>query len=73
MTAVLALAGVLVVFGIVLMLVVKSLLFICPPNEVLIFSGGQRAAPVAPAGLPHHQGRAGRSASRCSRRSIAWI
>ena len=26
------------------MLVVKRLLYICQPNEVLIFSGGQRAA-----------------------------
>jgi flotillin len=45
MTAVLSLLAVLLAFGFVLMLVVKSLLHICAPNEVLIFSGGQRAAP----------------------------
>jgi flotillin len=43
MMAVLSLLVVLAVFGGVLMLVVKSLLYICQPNEVLIFSGGQRA------------------------------
>ena len=46
MTAVLSLLAVLVVFAIVLMLVLKRLLYICPPNEVLIFSGGQRAAAI---------------------------
>jgi flotillin len=35
---------VLVLFGLALMLVIKNLLYICAPNEVLIFSGGQRAA-----------------------------
>jgi flotillin len=35
---------VLAVFVGVLVLVIKNLLYICPPNEVLIFSGGQRAA-----------------------------
>ena len=39
------LALVLAVFAGVLVLVIKTLLLICPPNEVLIFSGGQRAAP----------------------------
>jgi flotillin len=42
--SVLSLLAVVAVFAIVLVLVVKSLLYICPPNEVLIFSGGQRAA-----------------------------
>jgi flotillin len=43
-TSLLTVAAVLAVFAVVLVLVVKSLLYICPPNEVLIFSGGQRAA-----------------------------
>jgi flotillin len=37
---------VLAIFAGVLVLVVKSLLFICQPNEVLIFSGGQVAGPA---------------------------
>ena len=40
-----SLVAVLAIFAIVLVLVVKSLLYICQPNEVLIFSGGQRAGP----------------------------
>jgi flotillin len=44
MIAALTLVGVFVVFLVVLALVVKNLLYICQPNEVLIFSGGQRAA-----------------------------
>jgi flotillin len=45
MTSLLSLLAVVAIFAIVLMLVIKRLLYICPPNEVLIFSGGQRAAP----------------------------
>jgi flotillin len=44
MMAALSLLLVLGVFALVLVLVIKNLLYICPPNEVLIFSGGQRAA-----------------------------
>ncbi len=42
-TLVLSVAGVALVFVIVVALVVGRLLYICDPNEVLIFSGGQRA------------------------------
>jgi flotillin len=38
------LAGIGLAFVVVLALVVSRLLFICQPNEVLIFSGGQRAS-----------------------------
>jgi flotillin len=41
---VIALAGVAVAFGVVLALVLKRFLYICQPNEVLVFSGGQRAS-----------------------------
>jgi flotillin len=44
MMSVLSLAAVLAIFLIVLLLVIKNLLYICSPNEVLIFSGGQRAS-----------------------------
>jgi flotillin len=43
MTVVLMLAGLAVVFLLVLSAVIKRLLYICQPNEVLVFSGGQRA------------------------------
>ena len=39
-----ALLGLAVVFAIMLALTLRRLLYICPPNEVLIFSGGQRAS-----------------------------
>ena len=41
------LAGLAVVFLIVLSLVIRRLLYICQPNEVLVFSGGQRASEAA--------------------------
>jgi flotillin len=41
-----SLGAVLAIFAVVLVMVVKSLLFICQPNEVLIFSGGQAAGPA---------------------------
>jgi len=44
MNATLSLLLVVGVFAVVLLLVIKRLLYICAPNEVLIFSGGQRAA-----------------------------
>jgi flotillin len=44
MSSILSLLAVVAIFAIVLMMVIKRLLYICPPNEVLIFSGGQRAA-----------------------------
>jgi flotillin len=44
MNLVAGLVGVAVLFIIVLGLVVTRLLFICQPNEVLIFSGGRRAS-----------------------------
>jgi flotillin len=44
MTVIVSLAGVAVVFAIVLSMVLARLLYICSPNEVLIFSGGQRAS-----------------------------
>ena len=43
MTLALFLLGTLAVLGAVLALIIKRLLYICQPNEVLIFSGGQRA------------------------------
>jgi flotillin len=43
MTLVALLVAVAVAFVVVLSLVVSRLLYICPPNEVLIFSGAQRA------------------------------
>jgi len=39
-----ALAGIAVLFVLVLSVIVSRLLYICSPNEVLIFSGGQRAS-----------------------------
>ena len=39
-----ALVGIVVAFGVVLAVVISRLLYICSPNEVLIFSGGQRAS-----------------------------
>jgi len=39
-----ALVGIVVLFVLVLSLIVSRLLYICSPNEVLIFSGGQRAS-----------------------------
>jgi flotillin len=44
MSSILSMAAVIAIFVIVLMLVIKRLLYICAPNEVLIFSGGQRAS-----------------------------
>ena len=44
MIPVLSLLAVAGIFVIVLGLVIKNLLYICQPNEVLIFSGGQTAA-----------------------------
>jgi flotillin len=41
MTSLLSLIAVAACFVIILALVIKNLLFICQPNEVLIFSGGQ--------------------------------
>lgn len=43
MISVLVLVGIVAFAFLVLMLVVKHLLYICQPNEVLIFSGGQKA------------------------------
>ena len=40
----LAVAG---IFVVVLALVIKNLLYICAPNEVLIFSGGQSPSAIA--------------------------
>jgi flotillin len=44
MDLVAALVGIAVLFVLVLSLIVTRLLYICSPNEVLIFSGGQRAS-----------------------------
>ena len=44
MTLLISLAGVAVVFAIVLSMVLTRFLYICQPNEVLVFSGGQRAS-----------------------------
>ena len=44
MTIIAMLVGIALVFLIVLTSVVKRLLYICQPNEVLIFSGGQQAS-----------------------------
>jgi flotillin len=44
MTLVFALVGIVALFLLVLSIVVNRLLYICSPNEVLIFSGGQRAS-----------------------------
>jgi flotillin len=44
MTLLAMLVGIALVFVIVLTSVIKRLLYICQPNEVLIFSGGQRAS-----------------------------
>jgi flotillin len=44
MTLLVALAGIVVVFAIVLSMVLTRFLYICQPNEVLVFSGGQRAS-----------------------------
>jgi hypothetical protein len=41
MTLIAALAAIAVLFVMVLSLIVTRLLYICSPNEVLIFSGGQ--------------------------------
>lgn len=43
LTAVVTLLAVAAVFVVALVLVIKRLLFICQPNEVLIFSGSQQA------------------------------
>jgi flotillin len=43
-TFIAALVAIVGVFALVLLGLVKRLLFICQPNEVLIFSGGQQAA-----------------------------
>jgi flotillin len=39
-----ALVGIVILFVVVLSVIVNRLLYICSPNEVLIFSGGQRAS-----------------------------
>lgn len=44
MDLVVVLVGIAVLFMMVLGLIVSRLLYICSPNEVLIFSGGQRAS-----------------------------
>jgi flotillin len=44
MTLLVALVVVAAVFGTVLTLVLRRFLYICQPNEVLVFSGGQRAS-----------------------------
>jgi flotillin len=44
MTIIAMLVGIALVFVIVLTSVIKRLLYICQPNEVLIFSGGQQAS-----------------------------
>jgi len=44
MTLLLTLAGIVMVFGVAMAVLIKRLLYICSPNEVLIFSGGQRAS-----------------------------
>jgi flotillin len=43
MTLVALLAGIVLLFVLAISLVISRLLFICQPNEVLVFSGGQRA------------------------------
>ena len=43
--AILALIGVVAVAFIALLLVIKNVLYVCQPNEVLIFSGRQRRTP----------------------------
>jgi flotillin len=43
MNLIILLVGVALLFVVVLSLVIRQLLFICQPNEVLVFSGGQRA------------------------------
>ena len=44
MTLIISLLVVAVVFAIVLSMVLTRFLYICQPNEVLVFSGGQRAS-----------------------------
>ena len=44
MSLLISLAGIAVVFAIVLSMVLTRFLYICQPNEVLVFSGGQRAS-----------------------------
>jgi len=44
MSLIITLLVVAVVFGIVLSMVLTRFLYICQPNEVLVFSGGQRAS-----------------------------
>ncbi len=44
MTLIISLVAVAVVFAIVLSMVLTRFLYICSPNEVLVFSGGQRAS-----------------------------
>jgi flotillin len=44
MTLIAVLVGIVALFLIVLSVIVSRLLYICSPNEVLIFSGGQRAS-----------------------------
>ena len=44
MNLLIALVVIAVVFGVVLSLVLTRFLYICQPNEVLVFSGGQRAS-----------------------------
>jgi len=44
MTVIIGLAVVAVIFALVLSFVLSRFLYICQPNEVLVFSGGQRAS-----------------------------
>jgi len=42
MTAGLALVGIGIIYALALILIIKNMLYVCQPNEVLIFSGRQR-------------------------------
>lgn len=44
LTLIVGLAGIAALFVIVLMVIINRLLYICEPNQVLIFSGGRRAS-----------------------------
>lgn len=42
MGAFIAIAGIIVIFGVAIVLLIKNVLYVCKPNEVLVFSGRSR-------------------------------
>jgi uncharacterized membrane protein YqiK len=72
MTLIITLAVVVLAFVGALSMVLTRFLYICQPNEVLVFSGGQRASAGARSATGSSRAAA-RCASRCSRRSTRWI